>query len=236
MTKEDSMTTGTAALIAPCGGRLVDLMACAESVDDLRAYAGRLPSLQLSERSACDLELLATGGFSPLDRFVGKEDHQRVLDEMRLANGHLFSIPVTLPVEPDSSLGLDRDVALRNAKNELLAVMTVEEVYEWDLAEVAQKIFGTQDLRHPLVAEMHRWGKLNIAGRLQVLQLPRHYGLPGSSSDAGPDPDQVGSARQAERGRVPDAEPAAPRPRGVDEAGRPRRGRGAAAPPGRWDD
>jgi sulfate adenylyltransferase len=53
--------------------------------------------------------------------------------------------------------------------------MTIEEIYPWDLAEVAQKVFGTQDPRHPLVAEMHRWGKLNISGRLRVLQLPRHY-------------------------------------------------------------
>jgi sulfate adenylyltransferase len=53
--------------------------------------------------------------------------------------------------------------------------MTVEEIYDWDAAEVAQKVFGTQDLRHPLVAEMHRWGRLQIAGRLQVVQLPQHY-------------------------------------------------------------
>lgn len=142
---------------------------------ELRAYANRLPSLQLSERSVCDLELLATGGFSPLDQFMSKEDYRQVLDEMRLANGHVFPIPVTLPVEPDSSLGLDRDVALRDSKKELLAVLTVEQIYDWDLGEVAREVFATQDLRHPLVAEMHRWSKLNVAGRLKVLQLPRHY-------------------------------------------------------------
>ena len=53
--------------------------------------------------------------------------------------------------------------------------MAIEEIYGWDLAEVAQKVFGSQDVRHPLVAEMYRWGKLNISGRLQVLELPRHY-------------------------------------------------------------
>jgi sulfate adenylyltransferase len=78
-------------------------------------------------------------------------------------------------VESGSNIHLDQEIALRNAKNELLAVMTIEEIYEWDLAEVAQKVFGTQDVRHPLVSEMHRWGKLNVSGRLQVLQLPRHY-------------------------------------------------------------
>jgi len=53
--------------------------------------------------------------------------------------------------------------------------MTIDEIYEWDVGDVSEKVFGTQDLRHPLVAEMHRWGRLNISGRLQVLQLPRHY-------------------------------------------------------------
>jgi sulfate adenylyltransferase len=153
----------------------VDLLVPAEALDDVKAYASRLPSLLLSERAECDLELLATGAFSPLDRFMGQADHQRVLDEMRLADGHLFPIPVTLPIEPGPAVAPGQDVALRNAKNELLALMAIEEVYAWDRDEVAQKVFGTLDLRHPLVAEMHRWGRFNISGRLQVLQLPQHY-------------------------------------------------------------
>ncbi|PYV44661.1 MAG: adenylyltransferase [Acidobacteria bacterium] len=162
-------------LIYPYGGRLVDLLVPPEAVDDLKADASALHSLQLSERSVCDLELLATGGFSPLESFMGREDQQRVMEEMRLSSGFVFSVPVTLPVEAGSAIHLDQRIALRNAQNELLAVMTVEEIYPWDRAEVAQKVFGTQDLRHPLVAEMHRWGQHNISGRLQVLQLPRHY-------------------------------------------------------------
>jgi len=169
------IATTISTLISPYGNKLVDLVVPTEEIDELKAQASHLSSLQLSARSVCDLELLTTGGFSPLDRFMGQEDHQRVLDEMRLASGHLFPIPITLPVDPGSDIHLDQKIALRNAKNELLAVMTVEEIYEWDLAEVAQKVFGSQDLRHPLVSEMHRWGKLNISGRLQVLQLPRNY-------------------------------------------------------------
>ncbi len=162
-------------LLPPCGGQLVDLLVPAEEVAELKAHASKLPSLQLSARAECDLELLAAGAFSPLDRFMGQEDHQHVLDEMRLTSGHIFPIPVTLPVESGPAIRLDQDVALRNAKNELLAVMTIEETYQWDRDEVAQKVFGTLDLRHPLVAEMHRWGRLNISGRLRVLQLPHHY-------------------------------------------------------------
>jgi sulfate adenylyltransferase len=162
-------------LIPPYGGKLVDLVVPREECDRLRSYASRLTSIQLSERGVCDLEMLATGGFSPLNGFVGREDYRRILDEMRLVSGHLFPIPVALPVEPHQGIRLDQDVALRNAKNELLAIMKVEEIYEWDFGETTQKLLATQDLRHPLVVEMKQWGRLNIAGRLQVIQIPSHY-------------------------------------------------------------
>jgi sulfate adenylyltransferase len=162
-------------LISPYGDKLVDLMVPNSAVEDLKAYASQLPSLQLSERSVCDLELLATGAFSPLDRFMGQKDYQCVLESMLLESGHIMPIPLTLPIEDGEAIKLDQDIALRNSKNELLAVMTVEEIYPWDIDDVAQKVFGTRDLRHPLVAEMHRWGKLNVSGRIQVLQLPCHY-------------------------------------------------------------
>ncbi|HEX8560556.1 MAG TPA: bifunctional sulfate adenylyltransferase/adenylylsulfate kinase [Pyrinomonadaceae bacterium] len=164
-----------AELISPYGGRLVDLMVPAEEADGLKARAVGLPSLQLSERSICDLELLACGAFSPLDRFMGSRDYRRVLDEMRLESGHLFPVPVTLPVGDDAPVRPGGEVALRDGKNELLAVMEVEEVYEWSLPEEARKVFGTTDLRHPLVAEMHGWGGRYASGRLRVLQAPRHY-------------------------------------------------------------
>ena len=87
-----AVTTQDSLLITPHGGKLINLMASKEDRDDLKTYASQLPSLQLSERSVCDLELLATGAFSPLDRFMGSQDQQRVLDDMRLVNGQLFPI------------------------------------------------------------------------------------------------------------------------------------------------
>ncbi len=162
-------------LITPYGGTLVNLLVPADAREAMKAYANTLPSIQISERSLCDLELLATGGFSPLDRFMGKADYERVVAEMRLADGTLFPIPVTLPVDSDAPIALDQDIALRSAKNDLIAVMKVEEIYNWDHTATAQQVFGTLDSRHPLVAEMHRWGKVNISGRLQVLQLPPRF-------------------------------------------------------------
>jgi len=162
-------------LIQPYDGELVDLLVPAKERDEVKAHASRLPSMQISPRLVCDLELLATGAFSPLDRFMGEEDHQRVLDEMRLANDLIFPIPITLPVQQGEAIKLGQDIALRDSNNNLLAVMSIEEIYEWSVEEVAEKVYGTLDLRHPLVAEMHRWGKLNISGRLRVLELPPHY-------------------------------------------------------------
>ncbi|MFN8560849.1 MAG: bifunctional sulfate adenylyltransferase/adenylylsulfate kinase [Anaerolineae bacterium] len=162
-------------LIAPYGGKLVNLLVPPDELEARKAYANRLRSLQLSQRSVCDLELLAVGGFSPLDRFMGQADYERVVEEMRLADGTLFPIPVTLPVAEDADIYVGEDIALRNDKNELLAIMKVEEKYAWNPEAAALKVFGTADLRHPLVAEMQRWGRFNISGRLEILQLPRHY-------------------------------------------------------------
>jgi sulfate adenylyltransferase len=105
----------------PYGGRLVDLLVSSEALDALKAYVSHLSSLQLSDRAVCDLKLLSIVAFSPFDRFMGQEDHQRVLEEMRLANGASFPIPVILPADPSPALRFDQDIALHNPQNELLA-------------------------------------------------------------------------------------------------------------------
>ena len=165
----------TPKLVSPFGGQLIDLTVPETELSDALAKAKELRSIQLSERSLCDLELMATGAFSPIDRFMGREDYRRVVAEMRLSSGQLFPIPVTLPIRDDIQIQLDSEVALLDARNEIVAVMYVDEIYEWDLEEAAQEVFKTTDVRHPLVAEMHRWGKRNIAGRLKVLRLPQRY-------------------------------------------------------------
>ncbi len=162
-------------LIKPYGDQLVNLVVNPADLEAAKEYASKLPSIQLTDRAVCDLELLAVGAFSPLTQFMGKEDYQSVLDDMRLANGAIFPIPVTLPIEPSDDIILDKEIALRNSKNELLAIMNIEEIYEWDGEELARKAFGTIDLRHSMVSEIHRWGKVNIAGKLQVLNLPAYH-------------------------------------------------------------
>jgi sulfate adenylyltransferase len=164
-----------ATLIAPYGGTLVNLFVPADKVQEARAAAALLPSIQISDRAVCDLELLSTGAFSPLQTFMGEADYKRVLDEMRLADGTLWPIPVTLPVFDDAPVAVGNQIALRDPHNNLLATMTVKEIYAWDPNEAARKYLGTEDARHPLVAEMHRWGKRFISGPIQMLQPVIHH-------------------------------------------------------------
>ncbi|MEM7531111.1 MAG: bifunctional sulfate adenylyltransferase/adenylylsulfate kinase [Chloroflexota bacterium] len=174
-------------LITPYGGVLVDLMVSADEVADTLANAKDLPSLRLSARVSCDLELLAIGAFSPLDRFMGQADLQSVMDDMRLTaragqeqgQGYIFPMPIVMPVSDEDGIEVGMEIALRDANNNILAVMTVEEKYAWNLEEMATKVFGKNDLRHPLVAEMHSWGSHFISGPLRVLQLPPHYDFKG---------------------------------------------------------
>ena len=162
-------------LVTPYQGDLVDLVVPAAEKADLKDYANRLPSFQLHERAVCDLELLATGGFSPLATFMGQKDYDRVLAEMRLENGTLFPIPITLPLTPTPELRVGQDITLRDAMNNILAVLSVREIWDWNLNQEAQSVIGSTNVRHPLTAEMNRWGSVYVSGRLHVLELPTHF-------------------------------------------------------------
>jgi len=165
-----------AKLISPYGGKkLVDLVASGKERDELLARAAKLPSIKISMRNLCDLELLATGGFSPLDRFMGKADYERVLHEMRLGDGMLFPLPITLTADPKELPTVGEDIVLRNANNDVIAVMTLDEVYHWDAATEAALAYGSTDAKHPMVSEMARWSKVCISGPMKVVNLPKYY-------------------------------------------------------------
>jgi sulfate adenylyltransferase len=162
-------------LISPYGGKLVDLMVTGEEREGLLAAANRYPSLQISDRNQCDLELLATGGFSPLDRFMSQADYQRVLTEMRLSNGTLFPIPITLTINKADLPTREEWITLRDSHNYIIAVMRIEDVFLWDPTREMRLVLGTTDPRHPLVSEMISWGDLCISGELKVLNPPTYY-------------------------------------------------------------
>ncbi len=173
------LPAGPSELVSPYGGRLVELVPTdPEERAARKDRASRLPSIQISARSLCDLELLATGAFSPLDRFMGQADYTRVVEEMRLANGTLFSIPLTLPVDPGPDTHIGKEIVLRSPTNQMLAIMKIEELYPWDFEREARAVTGTLDTRHPLVSEMSRWPKTYASGPLEVIELPTHHDFP----------------------------------------------------------
>ena len=162
-------------LIDPYGGALIHLFPEPNERDRARIGAPRLKSLQLSPRSLCDLELMAVGAFSPLDRFMGRADYESVLEQSRLSDGTLFPIPITLPVPDEMELQIGEEVALRSPNNDIVAILSVEEVFDWNLEREATLVYRTTDLRHPLVAEMRSWGSRYVSGPVKVIELPQHY-------------------------------------------------------------
>lgn len=165
-------------LVSPYGGPLVSLMAGEDERAALVDRAKGLPSIQLPPRSMCDLELMAVGALSPLKTFLGRKDYLSVLESMRLADGTLYPIPVTLPVLSLDGIQEGKGLAIRHAKNNLIAVMDVEEIYEADPRDEALAVCGTLDDQHPLVAEMKSWGRYRLSGPLRVVQLLLHPDFP----------------------------------------------------------
>ena len=165
----------------PHGGHLVDLLAPPGQARELKQRASNSPSWQLTRRQLCDLELLACGGFSPLEGFLGRDDYLAVCASMRLADGTLWPIPVTLdvPEETAAAAGPAGTLALRDSNQVILAVLRVTESWEPDLYAEAVAVFGTADPSHPGVAYLLRHThRRYITGVLDVLQLPGHRDFP----------------------------------------------------------
>jgi len=161
-------------LIAPFGGRLVELVVAEEERAELLERARRLPRVPLSPRGQYNLEMLAVGAFSPLDRFMGLEDRDRVLEEMRLADGTVFPVPIVLPARLEDLRGAPEEIALTNEQGAVVAVVAVDEVYRCDVGRELGAVLGTTDGAHPLIAESVDRPGHNVAGRPLVLDLPRH--------------------------------------------------------------
>ena len=165
----------TAELNPPYGGPLVDLHVSDVRAAEMKVSAKDFTSLTLDERGLCDLELLAVGGFSPLKGFMGKADYERVVAEMRLVDGTLWPLPVTLPVTPSEGIAVGKTLALRDVYGNLLAFLHVEEIYAFDKENEAKHAYGTTDAKHPAVAYLNKQPGHYAAGKLEVLRTPPHY-------------------------------------------------------------
>jgi len=165
-------------LIRPHGGELVDLIVSKERAQELKDASRDWPSWTLTERQICDLEMLMTGAFSPLTGFLSQADYRGVVEKMRLADGTLWPIPITLDVTDELAEKLSQGdkLALRDPEGVMLAVLDVDEVWELDPEEKAREVYGSLDRKHPSVALLlDRPGHHTVGGRIEGIQLPSHY-------------------------------------------------------------
>jgi sulfate adenylyltransferase len=160
------------------GGSLVNLMVDEERAAVLKEIALNLPDISLSDRQLCDLELLATGAFSPLDGFMTRSDYESVLDRMRLQSGLLWPIPVCLSVSDTQARTLEagQSVTLRDSEGFLLAIIHMEDMWPVDREKEAMQVYGTTDRSHQGVEHLFNTeGDHYIGGKIEVLSLPLHF-------------------------------------------------------------
>ncbi|AUC53049.1 adenylyltransferase [Sagittula sp. P11] len=149
-----------------------------DSAQKLKIEAGELTSHDLTPRQICDLELLMNGGFYPLKGFLGEDDYNGVVENMRLADGQLWPMPITLDVSEDFAAKIEegQDIALRDQEGVILATMTVTDKYIPNKSKEAEKVFGADDLAHPAVNYLHNSaGKVYLGGPVTGIQQPVHY-------------------------------------------------------------
>jgi sulfate adenylyltransferase len=173
------LTAQASHLIAPHGGELVDLSVSTERAAELKNHSREWPSWDLSPRQICDLELLLSGGFSPLHGFMTRPDYDGVCHNMKLASGVLWPMPITLDVTEQFAKSLKpgtSKVALRDPEGVMLAVLHVEDVWQPDRQAEAKAVFNTTSDAHPgvdyLINKANPW---YIGGKIEGLQAPSHY-------------------------------------------------------------
>ena len=160
------------------GGKLKNLYLSATDAETEKQKAREYPSWDLTARQLCDIELLLNGAFSPLEGFLGQADHESVVSEMRLTNGALWPMPVTLDVSEAfaATIKPGASIALRDLEGVLVATLEVSDIWTPDKQAEALGVFGTTDLKHPAVDYLlHRSNPIYVGGKLQGVEDPTHY-------------------------------------------------------------
>ena len=146
--------------------------------EKLKKDASKYKSWVLRDRQICDLEMILNGGFSPLNGFLNKEDYENVLTDMRLSDGSVWPMPITLDVNSEfsKSISIGDNMTLKNKEGFSIAVLEVENKWEPDLYKEAELIFGTKDLSHPGVDYLLNCSNnIYIGGKVKLIDFPHHY-------------------------------------------------------------
>ncbi|WP_176142540.1 sulfate adenylyltransferase [Halobacillus hunanensis] len=162
--------------ISPHGGELVIRELTGSQREGYLNKADSLKSLTLNAWSLSDLELIAIGGFSPLSGFMGKADYNRVVEEMRLKDGTVWSIPITLHVtqEQADEYEIGSEIALVGDDDVVYGVLELEEKYTYDKEKEARHVYGTTDEAHPGVKNVFNKGEVHLAGPIYLINRPSH--------------------------------------------------------------
>jgi sulfate adenylyltransferase len=134
------------------------------------------PSIIANDDIVMDTELITTGGYSPLEGFLGQEDYENILENMRLADGTPWTIPIVFPIDGEkaSELKEGEDIAILDSSHNAIAVLHLEQIFKYDKRRMAEKVFRTTDLEHPGVANLYSWGDFLLSGKVDLLNRPKH--------------------------------------------------------------
>jgi len=155
-----------------------ELFVSHESAQKLKREAADLPSWDLTARQICDLELLMNGGFNPLKGFLSEEDYKSVVDNMRLADGTLWPMPINLDVSEEFAATVEpgQDIALRDQEGVILATLSITDKWVPNKSHEAESVFGADDDAHPAVNYLHNTaGPVYLGGPVTGIQPPVHY-------------------------------------------------------------
>src|SRR5438045_3373325 len=171
--------TSSSHLIPAHGGQLCELIAVPERIKELKSLSKDWPSWDLTARQVCDLELLLSGGFSPLRGFMNRAEYESVCQNMQLPDGPIWPMPITLDVSEEFAKRLkpgSSKIALRDAEGVMLAVLHVEDVWQPDREAEAKAVFNSTSPVHPgvnyLLNKENPW---YVGGHVEGLQPPAHY-------------------------------------------------------------
>lgn len=158
------------------GGKLIQRIVLGNEREKYLQKAKKLKALTLDAWSLSDLELIAIGGFSPLTGFMGEKDYIRVVEDMRLADGTIWSIPITLPAtrEIADQFEIGSEIALLGEDGVIYGVLQLEEKYAYDKEKEAQLVYGTTDIQHPGVKKVFEKGDIYLAGPVLLLNRINH--------------------------------------------------------------
>ncbi|MEK7845696.1 MAG: sulfate adenylyltransferase, partial [Nitrospinota bacterium] len=163
--------------IAPHGGKLVNRIAEDKERETLEEKIPNFKKIKLNKREISDLEMIATGGLSPLEGFMLKKDYDSVVDVMHLSNGLSWTIPITLSAteEEVKNFKEGEDIALEDENGgEVLGILHLEEKYRYDKEKEADQVYGTLDTAHPGVAYLYQTGNILLGGKISLIKRPRH--------------------------------------------------------------